>query len=69
MQLVHQDKRSTIHLNGKFAGHGPRHEMTNRSKLDTLQLVELADGVEIRLRIAGPLLRAGAYLIDPLIRS
>ncbi len=38
------------------------------SKLDTLQLVELAEGVEIRLRIAGPLPRAGAYLIDLLIR-
>lgn len=36
--------------------------------LDTLQSVELAEGVEIRLRIAGPLLRAGAYFIDLLIR-
>ncbi|RPJ33486.1 MAG: RDD family protein [Verrucomicrobiaceae bacterium] len=38
------------------------------AKLDTLQSVELAEGVEIRLRIAGPLPRAGAYLIDFLIR-
>ena len=38
-------------------------------KLDTLQSVELAEGVEIRLRMAGPLPRAGAYLIDLLIRS
>lgn len=38
-------------------------------KLDTLQTVELAEGVEIRLRIAGPLLRGGAYFIDLLIRS
>ncbi len=38
-------------------------------KLDTLQTVELAEGVEIRLRIAGPLVRAGAYLIDLLIRT
>ena len=38
------------------------------AKLDTLQAVELADGVEIRLRIAGPLPRVGAYLLDLLIR-
>lgn len=37
-------------------------------KLDTLQAVELAEGVEIRLRIAGPMLRIGAYAIDLLIR-
>lgn len=37
-------------------------------KLDTLQSVELAEGVEIRLRMAGPMLRAGAYLIDLVIR-
>lgn len=37
-------------------------------KIDTLQTVELAEGVEIRLRIAGPMVRAGAYLIDFLIR-
>jgi uncharacterized RDD family membrane protein YckC len=37
-------------------------------KLDTLQTVELAEGVEIRLRIAGPMLRVGAYLIDVTIR-
>jgi hypothetical protein len=29
-------------------------------RLDTLQTVELADGVEIRLRIAGPILRIAA---------
>lgn len=38
-------------------------------KLDTLQAVELAEGIEIRLRMAGPMLRAGAYLIDLLIRA
>lgn len=38
-------------------------------KLDTLQTVELAEGVEIRLRIAGPVVRAGAYLLDFLIRA
>ncbi|MFT3990384.1 MAG: RDD family protein [Luteolibacter sp.] len=37
-------------------------------KLDTLQQVELAEGVEIRLRMAGPLLRALAYGIDMVIR-
>ena len=37
-------------------------------KLDTLQTVELAEGVEIRLRIAGPVLRGSAYLIDLAIR-
>ena len=44
--------------------------MTNKTeKLDTLQSVELADGVEIRLRMAGPMLRASAYLIDFMIRA
>ncbi len=37
-------------------------------KLDTLQAVELAEGVEIHLRVAGPLLRAGAYALDFGIR-
>ncbi|MFD0895677.1 RDD family protein [Luteolibacter ambystomatis] len=37
-------------------------------KLDTLQSVELAEGVEIRLRIAGPGLRAAAYGLDLLIQ-
>jgi len=43
--------------------------MPESGKLDTLQSVELAEGVEIRLRMAGPMLRAGAYLIDLLIRG
>lgn len=43
--------------------------MADVAKLDTLQSVELAEGVEIRLRMAGPALRAGAYLIDLLIRG
>ena len=38
-------------------------------KLDTLQAVELAEGVVIRLRVAGPLRRAGAYALDVLIRG
>lgn len=42
--------------------------MEKSEKLDTLQSVELAEGVEIRLRIAGPLPRVGAYFIDLLIR-
>jgi uncharacterized RDD family membrane protein YckC len=42
--------------------------MIGPEKLDTLQSVELAEGVEIRLRMAGPMPRAGAYLIDFLIR-
>jgi len=45
----------------------PRMEVA-AEKLDTLQSVELAEGVEIRLRIAGPMLRAAAYLIDLLIQ-
>lgn len=43
--------------------------MAETGKLDTLQAVELAEGVEIRLRMAGPMLRAGAYLIDFVIRT
>lgn len=43
--------------------------MVTAEKLDTLQAVELADGVEIRLRVAGPMLRAGAYALDLLIRG
>jgi len=43
--------------------------MAETEKLDTLQSVELAEGVEIRLRMAGPVLRAGAYLIDLIIRT
>ena len=37
-------------------------------RIDTQQTVELAEGVEIRLRTAGPMLRASAYAIDFLIR-
>lgn len=33
-------------------------------KLDTLQSIELAEGVAIRLRIAGPLLRVWAWSLD-----
>ena len=44
--------------------------MGNRSeikKIDTLQSVELADGVEILLRVAGPFVRSMALIIDYLI--
>lgn len=34
---------------------------------DTLQAVELADGVEIHLRVAGPAVRSVAWLIDSII--
>jgi uncharacterized RDD family membrane protein YckC len=43
--------------------------MAETATLDTLQTVELAEGVEIRLRIAGPMARAGAYMIDVLLRA
>lgn len=33
-------------------------------KLDTLQSIELAEGVAIRLRIAGPFLRVWAWILD-----
>ena len=33
-------------------------------KLDTLQTIELAEGTEIRLRIAGPFLRVLAWVLD-----
>jgi uncharacterized RDD family membrane protein YckC len=35
--------------------------------IDTLQPVELADGVEIQLRVAGPAVRSIAWLVDFLI--
>jgi len=38
-------------------------------RLDTLQSIELAEGVEIQLRIAGPYVRVLAYLLDLLIRG
>lgn len=40
----------------------------NDSRLDTLQSNELAEGVEIHLRTAGPYVRVLAYLLDLLIR-
>lgn len=37
-------------------------------RIDTLQSIELAEGVEIHLRMAGPYVRVLAYSIDLLIR-
>ncbi|WP_193210968.1 RDD family protein [Luteolibacter marinus] len=39
------------------------------SRIDTLQAIELAEGVEVRLRIAGPLPRGMALGIDMLIQG
>lgn len=41
--------------------------MTSNSLADTLQPVELADGVSLNLRVAGPAVRALAWLLDLLI--
>ncbi len=38
------------------------------ARADTLQSVELADGVEIQLRVAGPAVRSMAYTLDLLLR-
>lgn len=38
------------------------------SRADTLQSIELADGVEIHLRVAGPAVRSMAYSIDLVVR-
>lgn len=38
-------------------------------RLDTLQPIELAEGVEVRLRIAGPLVRGAALALDLLIQG
>lgn len=38
------------------------------ARIDTLQSIELAEGVEIHLRMAGPYVRVLAYLLDLLIR-
>lgn len=37
-------------------------------KLDTLQRIELGEGVEIRLRLAGPTVRGLAWLLDSAIK-
>lgn len=43
--------------------------MHGEIKIDTLQTVEVAEGVDILLRPAGPVPRAFAYLIDMIIRA
>ncbi len=37
------------------------------ARVDTLQPVELADGVEIQLRVAGPAVRSTAWLLDLIV--
>lgn len=58
-----------LYLPAKLPSFHSAYQMTETDKLDTLQSVELADGVEIRLRMAGPLPRANAYLIDFAVRA
>ena len=41
--------------------------VTLSERLDTLQAVELAEGVEVQLRVAGPLPRMLAYALDLLV--
>ncbi|MGJ8676563.1 MAG: RDD family protein [Akkermansiaceae bacterium] len=43
-------------------------QLEQATRLDTLQKVELAEGVEIHLRMAGPYVRVLAYALDFLIR-
>ncbi|MFT5469999.1 MAG: putative RDD family membrane protein YckC [Verrucomicrobiales bacterium] len=43
--------------------------MGMEGKLDTLQTNEIAEGVEIRLRVAGPALRGFALLLDVIFSS
>lgn len=46
---------------------GAMREMPKR-KLDTLQRIELTEGVEIQLRLAGPTVRGMAWLLDLAIK-
>jgi uncharacterized RDD family membrane protein YckC len=47
----------------------PSDSFVTPPRLDTLQSNELADGVEIHLRVAGPYVRVLAYLLDFAIRA
>tara|TARA_R110002096_G_scaffold67332_12_gene163434 strand:+ start:7182 stop:7934 length:753 start_codon:yes stop_codon:yes gene_type:complete len=38
-------------------------------QLDTLQKIEIAEGAEIRLRVAGPAVRSLAFMVDTLVKS
>ena len=40
-----------------------------KRRIDTLQLVELAEGMEIHLRTAGPFLRLIAWILDLIIEG
>ena len=40
-----------------------------KRRIDTLQLVELAEGMQIHLRTAGPFLRLIAWILDLLIEG
>lgn len=55
----------------KRAGCGLIEAMDDRPtrKLDTLQRIELAEGVEIQLRLAGPTVRGLAWMLDFAIKS
>jgi uncharacterized RDD family membrane protein YckC len=46
----------------------PERVARKEPRLDTLQSIELAEGVEVHLRMAGPYVRALAYLLDFIIR-
>lgn len=46
----------------------PERIVNTGPRLDTLQSIELAEGVEIQLRMAGPYVRALAYLLDLIVR-
>lgn len=48
--------------------HSSPSSRAKHARLDTLQSIELAEGVEIRLRMAGPYVRVLAYALDFLIR-
>jgi uncharacterized RDD family membrane protein YckC len=65
--------RHSQNLRKKFGGCQNQTEQLHCSlmaaaRADTLQSVELADGVEIQLRVAGLAVRSMAFMIDMLIR-
>lgn len=47
----------------------PERVARKEPRLDTLQSIELAEGVEVHLRMAGPYVRVLAYLLDLIIRG
>jgi uncharacterized RDD family membrane protein YckC len=66
------EMRDTV-LSVVFSFHGENPALTvaevtgHKHRLDTLQSIELAEGVEIRLRIAGPIMRVFAWGIDLMV--